>query len=310
MSSSPPPTYTHTTTTLPSGSIVHTWLPSPPSSTTTTTNTHTTIILQHGYAEYASRYLTSHHAIISHFLTQNYTVHALDLWGHGESPGTRGVVHLGRAVQDHIALRRLVRKQQEPGRQSRTMLFGHSLGGLVTAGSVVGDAEGVDGVVLTGPAFPEEIPWLGRWVVGLVARVVPKVCVPRKAVPVEGLTRVSDEIEKYWSDDGFHKHGICFLLAVTALDVMKTIKEGLPNWTVPTIVLHGNADPYCDWNASRKFVESIASKDKVFQIYEEGRHELLHDLEGSTVLKQMLEWIRDHVKPSQSQEEDMKVQAV
>lgn len=283
----------HTTTTLSSGSIAHTWLPSSP------TPYHGTVILQHGYAEYASRYLTSHHALISHLLATNYSVYALDLWGHGESPGTRGVVHIGRAVRDHIELRALVH-EKEPDRP--VVLFGHSLGGLVTAGSVVAEASNVHCVVLTGPAFPNELPWPGRSVLGLLAATMPNVCVPRKAVPVEDLTRVSDEIEKYWNDDSFHKHGISFLLAVTALDVMKTVRQGMGSWTVPTMVLHGNADPYCDWTASERFVKSIASTDKKFQMYEEGRHELLHDFEGPAALNEVFKWIKDHVEPTQSQD--------
>ncbi|KAI8941821.1 hypothetical protein NX059_003021 [Plenodomus lindquistii] len=287
---------THTLTTLSSGSIAHTWLPA--SSSPDQGAHNLVVILQHGYAEYASRYLTSHHNIISHFLRSNYAIYALDLWGHGKSPGTRGVVHLGRAVRDHVELRVLVQKK-ESGKP--VILFGHSLGGLITAGSVVTDASNVQGIILTGPALPEAIPWPARWLVGVLANIMPKVPVPRKAVPVEGLTRVTEEIEKYWADDGFHKQGISFLLAATALDTMQTVRRGLRSWTVPTMVLHGNEDPYCDHTASEKFVRDIVSVDKSLRVYSKGRHELLHDLEGPAVLKQMLEWIKEHENTTQSQ---------
>jgi alpha-beta hydrolase superfamily lysophospholipase len=52
--------------------------------------------------------------------------------------------------------------------------------------------------------------------------------------------------------------------------------------------LHGNADAYCDWQASKKFVEGIASKDNAFGIYDEERHEPFHDLEGNAVVKRMM----------------------
>jgi alpha-beta hydrolase superfamily lysophospholipase len=60
-------------------------------------------------------------------------------------------------------------------------------------------------------------------------------------------------------------------------------------------VLHGNADTYCDWQASKKFVEGIASKDNAFGIYDEERHEPFHDLEGNAVVKRMMVRIECHM---------------
>ncbi|KAI4909834.1 hypothetical protein J4E85_011511 [Alternaria conjuncta] len=78
----------HTTQTLPSGTTFHIWTPSLSSPSVAT------IILQHGYAEYSFRYLTSHSSLITHLLAANYTIYALDLHGHGTSPGhPRAVVH-------------------------------------------------------------------------------------------------------------------------------------------------------------------------------------------------------------------------
>ncbi|KAI4620644.1 uncharacterized protein J4E87_006969 [Alternaria ethzedia] len=77
---------THKTHTLPSGTTFHIWTP--------TSTPIATIILQHGYAEYSLRYLTSHSSLITHLLAANYAIYALDLHGHGTSPGhTRAVVH-------------------------------------------------------------------------------------------------------------------------------------------------------------------------------------------------------------------------
>lgn len=276
-------TFDHQVTELSSGTAAHVWKPQQ-------SPYRAAIVLQHGYAEYAERYLSSHNSIITHFLKKGYAVYAMDLWGHGSSPGTRGVVHLGRAVLDHIELRKRVNGLGLP-----VILFGHSLGGLVTAGSMVSDKTIVNGVVLTGPAFPSAIPYIARLALGAATAAMPKVSVPRKAIPLEGLTRNADEIEKYWKDDGFHKDPVSFLLAATALDTMQNISTGLKEWTVPTIVIHGNADPYCDWKASERFVKDIASEDKGFHIYKDGRHEVLHDLDGGTVLAQILDWIESHI---------------
>ncbi|RAR06574.1 alpha beta-hydrolase [Stemphylium lycopersici] len=273
----------HTTITLSSGTIAHKWTPNHPPTAT--------IVLQHGYAEYACRYLDSHHNLIHHFLHAHYTVYAMDIWGHGSSPGTRAVAHVGKAVTDHIELRRLA---ASPG--LRVILFGHSLGGLITAGSVAKDSTSrVDGVILTGPALPGPFPYVARLVFGAVARCIPAVSVPGRRGDIAGLTRSQVEIDKYFSDPLFYKKGICFLLAATALDEADNVRACVKAWTVPTLVLHGDSDTYCEWEASEKFVRGIASQDKEFGVYEDGRHELLHDLEGDAVLERVMKWIEGRV---------------
>jgi acylglycerol lipase len=224
-------------------------------------------------------------------IAAGYIVYATDLWGHGKSPGTRGIVHLQKAIRDHLELRRLAAEQNP---NLPIILFGHSLGGLVSAGSTVSDSSHIKGVVLTGPAFPGPLPYIARLALGAAARAIPKTSIPRTA-NVEGLTRDEKELKKYWEDDMFHKSPISFLLAATALGAAAEVRAGAKDWTVPTLVLHGNVDAYCDWKASESFVESIASEDKEFGVYEEGRHEILHDLEGDDVLKRIMDWIEQHI---------------
>ena len=271
----------YTTLTLSSGTIAHSW----------TRHSHpiAIIILQHGYAEYATRYLTSHHNLITHLVSANYAVYAMDIWGHGSSPGTRAVAHVSKAVSDHIELRQRALAIGVP-----VILFGHSLGGLVTAGSVTRDAGRVAGVVLTGPALPGPYPYIARVAVGVAARSMPTVTVPGQQVDISGLTRVQRELDKYLADTMYLKKGICFLVAATAVDVADEVRNAMGEWEVPTLVLHGNEDPYCDYRASETFVDKIKSEDKEFAVYDGGRHELLHDEVGDLVLERVMGWIGAH----------------
>lgn len=285
---SPPPTpdpnhgLNHKTHTLPSGTTFHIWTPSQPPIAT--------IILQHGYAEYSIRYLTSHSSLITHLLSANYTIYALDLHGHGTSPGhPRAVVHVGKAVADHLELRRCAVEQ---GNGRPVVLFGHSLGGLITAGSVTENDKHVAGVILTSPAFPGPFPYAARVAVGVAARAMPTVSVPGRAVPISSLTRRESEIEKYLADALYSKKSICFLTAATAVDVADGVRAKMGEWTVPTLVVHGDEDAYCDWRGSERFVDGITSEEKVFDVVEGGRHELLNDECGEEVLEKAMAWIR------------------
>lgn len=274
----------HKTYTLPSGTTVHNWTPNSPSTPIAT------IILQHGYAEYSFRYLTSHSSLITHLLSANYTVYALDLHGHGTSPGTpRAVVHVGKAIADHLELRRY---SVERGNGRPIVLFGHSLGGLITAGSVTENDEYIAGVILTSPAFPGPFPYAARVAVGVAARAMPTISIPGRAVPIFGLTRRESEIEKYLADPLYSKKSICFLTAATAVDVADGVRAKMGEWTVPTLVVHGDEDAYCDWRGSERFVDGIMSGEKVFEVVEGGRHELLNDECGVEVLEKVLAWIQ------------------
>ena len=277
----------HKTHTLPSGTTFHIWIPSLSSPSVAT------IILQHGYAEYSLRYLTSHSSLIHHLLAANYTIYALDLHGHGASPGhPRAVVHVGKAVADHIELRRYAVEQ---GGRRPVVLFGHSLGGLITAGSVAEDPDGIAGVILTSPAFPGPFPYAARVAVSIAARVMPTVSIPGRAVPISGLTRRQVEIEKYLVDPLYSKKSICFLTAATAVDVADSVRAKMGAWTVATLVVHGDEDAYCDWRGSERFVDGIGSLRKDFEVVEGGRHELLNDDCGEEILEKVMEWINGRV---------------
>jgi len=170
------------------------------------------------------------------------------------------------------------------------VLFGHSLGGLITAGSVVQDPEGVDGVVLTSPAFPGPFPYAARAAVGVLARTIPTISIPGRAVPISSLTRLTVEIEKYLSDPLYSKKPICFLTAATAVDVANSVRAKMGAWTVATLVVHGDEDAYCDWRGSERFVAGLGSVEKVFEVVGGGRHELLNDECGEEVLERVMAW--------------------
>src|SRR5687768_2681644 len=56
------------------------------------------LLLQHGYGEYAQRFVERYSRLIPQLLNAGVSVYAIDLWGHGRSPGRRATTDLGRAV--------------------------------------------------------------------------------------------------------------------------------------------------------------------------------------------------------------------
>lgn len=270
------------TSNLQSGVVLHTWRVKP---------LRAIIILQHGYGEHAERYIDGHCALIQQLGKHGFEVRAFDMWGHGRSPGVRGSVNVEKAIRDHLELRHEAKKEKVP-----LFLFGHSLGAIVTAGSVIADPSLVDGVILTSPPFPGPVSTLVRWVLGVGATIVPHWSLPMPRSPPSALSRRPELLQQAEADPLMVKRQIPFLLAASILRITQAIDQGLKDWHVPTLVMHGTADKSADPLGSEHFVKGIDSKDKTLRLLDSGLHELLNDSDREDSLQQILAWLDAHIK--------------
>lgn len=181
------------------------------------------------------------------------------------------------------------------GRTGKTFLIGHSLGGLVTAGSVISDPAGITGVVLLSPVIPDPIAWSMGLLASMAARVVPGWTVPGLGSGEGGMTRDEEKARDMEGDERIVRKGVSFLTAVSAGKVAERVRAGLEGWRVPTLMLHGTADGWADVEGSRGLLEGIGSVDKSLVEMEGGWHELLNDLDRDEVLTRILRWLDEHV---------------
>ena len=89
------------------------------------------LILIHGYAEHAGRY----DEMAMYFAQRGFAVHAFDQVGHGRTAGARGHVDRFDRLTDEVARFVDLVKLDHPGLP--VVLLGHSMGGLVVAGTSV-----------------------------------------------------------------------------------------------------------------------------------------------------------------------------
>ena len=272
----------HETSKLSSGVVVHHWPTAVPTAS---------VILQHGFGEYAQRYVSCYSSLIPRLNENSFNVWAIDLWGHGLSPGIRTITHVGKAVDDHLELRHRLANDSLP-----VLLLGHSLGGLITAGSVIKDSSHIIGVVLTGPALPAASPIFTRYLACMLASVVPSWPVPAKSPGINGISRLEEEVSKAQEDGLLYKGPISYLLGATALQTASTLWPSLSKWDVPVLVVHGTSDTYTDHKQSHAFVERIAAQDKEILLIEDGRHEALNDIGREEVLEKIMTWLKCHAQ--------------
>jgi alpha-beta hydrolase superfamily lysophospholipase len=250
-----------------------------------TPNARANVLLTHGFAEYAERYVARYHGLVPKLNALGLDVYGWDMRGHGCSPGARGVADLHGAVADLNAARRTLVAQDKP-----LFLFGHSLGGLVTAASVAEDASGVAGVVLSAPALLITAPAHLRAIAGLVAMFAPGA---RLAPPLEAesLSRIPEEVAAYKSDPMVSDPRVPAKTGATAIAIAEQGWGRYPKWTTPVLVLHGEQDRATDPEGSKRFAAMVKAPDKQLVLYPEGRHELLNDLERDAAMEVILSWL-------------------
>ena len=244
------------------------------------------LLLQHGYAEYAERYLDRYGRLIPHLVASGFNVHAFDMRGHGRSPGARGATDVERTVRDHQAARALLREDGRP-----LFLFGHSLGGLVTAASVARDQNHVAGVVLSSPALLLGARPAVRWIAGMLRRVAPTLGLGA-AQPAAGLSRDAGEVQLFDADPLVFRGRMPARLGASALAVADASWPLYRDWNVPTLILHGTDDTYTDPRGSVLFDALVSAPVHELMMVQGGRHELLNDLDRVAVLNKTLSWLR------------------
>lgn len=242
------------------------------------------MLLQHGFGEYAERYVPEYSALIPNLLKIGLSVYAFDLRGHGHSPGKRAVTDVDTAVADHLAARRELEAQPLP-----IFLMGHSLGGIVTATSVVRYPGNVRGVILSSPALLVKANVLTRLFARVVATIAP--ALPVKNLPACGVSRRPDHLRSMAADPLLYRGGMPAKLAASVLFTSQRNWGRYPCWNVPTLAVHGTADTLTEPEGSRQFITTISSDDKTLHLVKGGYHELLNDIGSEDTLRLILTWL-------------------
>lgn len=157
-----------------------------------------------------------------------------DFRGHGDSSGTIGQVTIGELIDDTIRILERV---------GPTVIVGSSLGGLVGMFAAARRPELVTGLALIAPAL------------GFLRR----------------LERSVDEGGRMWMSDGRS-----FPVNQRVLeDAEKLDERGVPGeLTVPTLVVHGDADETVPHSYSQRFFDAIPHANKELWIVPGGDHRL------------------------------------
>lgn len=246
-----------------------------------------TVALVHGLAEHAGRYA----ALAARLNAAGIDVLAVDLRGHGQSPGKRAwVERFDNYLDDADALVDEAARGDAP-----LFLMGHSMGGAVAALYAIERAAARDrtlaGLVLSSPALApgRDVP---RWMLA-VSRVISRVWPTFPAIRIDPalLSRDPAVVEANRTDPLVHHAAVPARTGAEILDAMARIERGRGALRVPVLVYHGTEDKLTEPDGSRAFGARVGSPDRTLTLYEGGFHETMNDLERERVIGALIAWI-------------------
>lgn len=251
-----------------------------------------TLVLIHGFGEHSGRY--NHMA--SHLTDKGVQVFAIDLRGHGESDGKRGVIgdydefrHDLRAALNHA---RSLHDAAPADARGPFILMGHSMGGGIALDHGLRHPEEVDGIIATGPLLrpKDPVPPVLEFIVRCLARIFPNGTM-KNAISGIQISTLAEEQSAYESDPLNHNR-LGFRLAVELFRIGEALTNSATQWRSPLLLIHAQGDQLTDCEASETFANEASNV--TFMALEDVEHEVHNDKSRGRVYRAILDFIETH----------------
>jgi alpha-beta hydrolase superfamily lysophospholipase len=274
--------------------------------------------IAHGMAETAARY----ERFAAKLTGNGYAVYAEDHRGHGRT--IKNAAYAGETQPDglNLMLNDLhqlsgIIKKEIP--DVPLFLMGHSMGSFLTQGYISRWGVELKGAILSGTAGPNNIlAAIGKGVASLeILRIgrtgkskllnnLSFVSFNKQFKPqrtdFDWLSRDEAEVDKYIADPfcggifpaGFFYDMFKFLMQIQSRKALVCIPQDLPLY-----IFSGSCDPVgADTKSVRQLIELyelLGIKDLSFKFYQDGRHEMLNEINREEVMADIVQWFNAHI---------------
>lgn len=243
-----------------------------------------TFAVVHGLGEHSGRYARFAKGMAEH----GYATYAVDLRGHGKSPGQRGHVDSwSRWTDDVSAFVRHVEGLVD----GEVVPLGHSFGGAALLSTVLaGKLPHSRRFVVSSPALRLKVT-VPAWKLKLGAaasRIAPKLAMSNEVDP-GAVSRIPEVVEAYRTDPLVHSK-ISSRMFTEWQGATGEILSQAGEIKVPFLILAGTADALIDPEGSRALHEKAPALSELHLL--EGRyHEPFNDLDSDEVFRLIAGWL-------------------
>jgi alpha-beta hydrolase superfamily lysophospholipase len=244
-----------------------------------------TALVVHGLGEHAGRYAN----VAEPLAAAGLDVHGYDQRGFGASAGRRAYVDHWSDFHDD--LEELLSALRAAHADRPLVLYGHSMGGLVTLGYVLSDRPRPlpDLLVLSSPALDDGYPGWKRSLVSGMNRLVPKMAISNGALG--GRLSHDPAIREAYDADPLNLQRSTVRLGCEGFVEQSRVNaaiDAIDAIAMPTYVFHGSDDTIVPVDASAP----IGEKGNVTRHVHDGlRHETHHEAEHEEVMGEVVAWL-------------------
>ena len=243
-----------------------------------------TFAVVHGLGEHAGRYERFARGMAKHGMG----TYAVDLRGHGRSPGPRGHVDSWSQWTDEVSA---FVKHVESVAGGEVVPLGHSFGGATVLSAVLaGKVPRSKRFIVSSPALKVKVA-VPAWKIKLgtaTSKLIPKLALDNEVDP-KLLSRLPEVVEAYRTDPLVHSK-ISSRLYTEWLAATRHILDHAGDIKVPFLILAGTDDGLIDPEGSKQLHATSASMSELSLL--EGRyHEPFNDRDNEEVFTLITNWL-------------------
>ncbi len=280
----------------------------------------------HGMAEHIGRY----EEFAEYLTSRGIVVTGEDHMGHGKSVDKDG--KLGYFCEQDPAtvlvrdVHRLKKATQEMFPNVPYVILGHSMGSFITRNYLFRYGTGITGAILMGTGMPgKRLVSISKAVAGLqgiflgprhVSELIDRLAfgkynsaISQPRTKFDWLSRDAERVDRYVADPlcgfTFTVNGFATLFELISRLYQPENLERIPK-KIPVLLVSGASDPVGDYGRGvRRTYDSLRAaglENLQMKLYEDGRHEILNELNREEVAQDIYHWLEETVLQKTTQE--------
>ncbi len=254
------------------------------------------LLIIHGLGEHGGRY----NSCAKTFSESGLDVYAVDLIGHGHSPGRRGCITDYEQLMDEVGSAIAEVRKRSP--DVPLAMWGHSMGGNLVLNYLLRRQNDTSSkmsrlpqcAIASSPmlvaANPPSAAFI--WFARRLAAILPNY---RLVTPVDrrDCSSSPEHLEAMQEDRLFHKQ-LSLRLGAALIDSGKWAMEHAAQLKTPVLLLHSQRDTITSAEASKHFASRNPQLCEL-RLLSEQLHDIHRDQGSDALLRDMLHWLQTHL---------------